>query len=197
MRHYRRLILVCLAALLIPILPFVIIGELPGERWLSGADDHALRFGLFGSGLLAADILLPVPSSIVGTLLGARLGFTAGSLWTWAGLMLGNLIGYGIGRLLPGGHPPELPQTPTLLVVLLSRPVPVLAEAVMLVAGAEHMRLRPVLMVCILGNAIYALTLAGNGALLLPNGLLGPGLLLPMVLPVVAWLLWRWLRRAK
>lgn len=195
MQHYRRLILVILAALLIPILPFVIIGELPGERWLSAADDHALHFGLSGSGLLAADILLPVPSSIVGTLLGARLGFVAGGLWTLTGLMVGNLIGYGMGRLLPGGHSPELPQAPTLLVVLLSRPVPVLAEAVMFVAGAEHMRLIPMLMASITGNAIYAIALAGNGAMLLPASLLGPGLLLPMALPVIAWLLWRRLRQ--
>jgi len=194
MRHYRRLLLVCLAALLVPILPFLVIGELPGERWLSAADEHALQFGLYGSGLLAADILLPVPSSIVGTLLGARLGFISGGLWTLAGLILGNLLGYGMGRLLPGGHPPELPQAPTLLVVFLSRPVPVLAEAVMLVAGAEHMRLLPVLLASISGNAIYALALAGNGAMLLPGSLLGPGLVLPMALPAIAWLLWRRLR---
>ena len=39
--------------------------------------------------------------------------------------------------------------------------------------------------------------LAGNGAALLPDALAGPGLILPMALPVAAWLLWRWLARRK
>jgi uncharacterized membrane protein YdjX (TVP38/TMEM64 family) len=197
MTHYRRLATVVIAALLIPIVPFLVIGELPGERWLSAADQNALQFGITGAGLLASGILLPVPSSIIGTLLGARLGFMAGGLWTWAGLMLGNLIGYGVGRLLPGARQAELPQTPSLLVVFISRPVPILAEAVMFVAGAERLPLRHALVACTLGNAVYAAALAGNGALLLPDTLLGPGLLLPMALPIVAWLLWHWQSRSK
>ena len=53
--------LVIIAALLIPILPFVIIGEIPGEQWLSSADEDAFAFALAGSGLLTIDILLPIP----------------------------------------------------------------------------------------------------------------------------------------
>jgi hypothetical protein len=56
-----RLIIVVLLAVLIPVVPFVLLGELPGERWLSAADDNALQFALTGAGLLAADALLPVP----------------------------------------------------------------------------------------------------------------------------------------
>jgi uncharacterized membrane protein YdjX (TVP38/TMEM64 family) len=92
--------LVVLTAILIPVIPFAIIGELPGERWLSANDDNALLFGLTGSALLAADVLLPIPSSIVGSMLGARLGFLPGWLWCWSGLVLGNSIGYLTGRLL-------------------------------------------------------------------------------------------------
>ena len=90
-----------------------------------------------------------------------------------------------------------MPQTPSLLVIFVSRPVPILAEAVMFIAGAERLPLRQALVVCTLGNAIYAAALAGNGALLLPDTLLGPGLLLPMALPIVAWLLWHWQSRSK
>jgi hypothetical protein len=45
------------------------------------------------------------------------------------------------------------------------------------------------------GNGIYSLALTGNGAALLPDAIAGPGLILPMLLPVFAWLLWRWLER--
>ena len=195
MRAATRLSLVILLAILIPVVPFVIIGELPGERWLSATDENALLFGLTGSGLLAADVLLPIPSSIVGSMLGARLGFLPGWLWCWCGLVLGNAIGYLCGRLLLSRFAPDIPQTPTLLVLFASRPVPVLAEAVTFTAGAEKMGFIPFLLVSIAGNGIYSLALAGNGAALLPDAFVGPGLILPMLLPVAAWLLWRWLDR--
>jgi uncharacterized membrane protein YdjX (TVP38/TMEM64 family) len=195
MRPAARLTLVIALAILIPILPFVLIGELPGERWLSATDDNALLFALTGTGLLAADVLLPIPSSILGTMLGARLGFIPGWISAWIGLVLGNSIGYLVGRLLLARLVPEAGKLPTLLVLFISRPVPVLAEALTFTAGAEKMNFIRFILVAIAGNGIYALALAGNGAALLPDALAGPGLILPMSLPVAAWLLWRWLER--
>jgi len=197
MRSTTRLTLIIVLALLIPIVPFIIIGELPGERWLSAADSNAVLFGLTGAGLLAADVLLPIPSSIVGTLIGARLGFIPGWLWCWIGLIAGNCIGYATGRLLMSKLATSLPQTPTLLILFASRPVPVLAEAVTFAAGAEKMKFLPFLLVSAAGNCIYALALAGNGAALLPDALIGPGLILPMALPVIAWLIWQHLARQR
>lgn len=195
MRAATRLSLVILLAILIPIIPFLIIGELPGERWLSVTDENALLFGFTGMGLLAADVLLPIPSSIVGSMLGARLGFLPGLIWCWSGLVLGNSIGYLTGRLLLSRFAPEIPRIPTLLLLFVSRPVPVLAEAVTFTAGAEKMSFTSFLLVSVAGNGIYSVALAGNGAALLPDALAGPGLILPMLLPVAAWLLWRWLEQ--
>jgi uncharacterized membrane protein YdjX (TVP38/TMEM64 family) len=186
-----RGVLVILIALLIPIVPFAVIGELPGEQWLSATDEDSFLFGLTGAGLLTADVLIPIPSSIVGTMLGARLGFLAGFLWCLAGLVLGNLIGYLAGRLLLARLAERLPKAPTLVALFLSRPVPVFAEAVTFTAGAERMPLPPFLAVSAAGNALYAAALAGNGAALLPGALAGPGLVLPMLLPVLAWWAWR------
>lgn len=194
-RRPGRLLGVVVVALLIPILPFLVVGELPGERWLSAMDRNAWLFGATGGGLLAADVLLPIPSSIVGTLLGARLGFLSGLVWCWGGLLLGNLVGYGAGRLLLGRFTSTLPTAPTALVLFASRPVPVLAEAITFTAGAGHMAPLPFLATAATGNLLYALALTANGAALLPNGLLGPGLVIPMGLPVVAWLGCRWRAR--
>ncbi|MCP3869199.1 MAG: VTT domain-containing protein [Gammaproteobacteria bacterium] len=195
MQRPLHLSLIILIALLIPIVPFILIGELPGERWLSANDDDALLFGLTGAALLAGDILLPIPSSIVGTLLGARLGFIGGFFWCWCGLVLANCIGYVTGRLLLSRQTTSLPRTPTLLVLFCTRPVPVLAEAVTITAGAGRMGFLPFLLVTATGNAVYSLILAGNGASLIPDSLLGPGLIIPMALPVISWLLWRWFSR--
>ncbi|MBL3528280.1 MAG: VTT domain-containing protein [gamma proteobacterium endosymbiont of Lamellibrachia anaximandri] len=195
MRLHKQQILVITLALLIPIIPFVVIGELPGEQWLSATDDNAFYFGLTGAGLLASDILLPIPSSIVGTMLGARLGIVPGWLWCWIGLMLGNTFGWLAGRMLFSRPDRELPEAPTLVILAISRPVPVLAEAVAFAAGAGGMSLRHFFLVTLIANGVISLVLAGNGATLLPDSFLGPGLLIPLGLPVVTWLVWRRYRK--
>ena len=186
-----RSLLIIAAALCIPLVPFFIIGEMPGERWLSAADEHAGLFALAGAGLLAIDVLLPVPSSIVGTMLGARLGFGPGALAAFVGMMAGQVLAYAVSRWLLRRRTGALPAAPTLAVVFLSRPVPVLAEAVAIAAGAARVSWPQFLLACGAGNLVYAAALALNGAELLTGSLLGPGLVLPMLLPVAAWLLWR------
>lgn len=191
MRRPVRAALIITAALCVPLVPFFIIGELPGERWLSATDDHAVAFALAGAGLLAADVLLPIPSSIVGTMLGARLGLAAGFLSAFLGMMTGQVLAFAVSRRLLRTHGGELPAAPTLAAVFLSRPVPVLAEAVAIAAGASRVSWRQFLTACGAGNAVYAAALALNGAELVAGRLVGPGLLLPMLLPVAAWLVWR------
>jgi uncharacterized membrane protein YdjX (TVP38/TMEM64 family) len=186
-----RLTSVILVAIAIPIVPFLVVGELPGERWLSRADDNALLFAITGSGLLTLDIALPVPSSLVGTALGARLGFWAGSLCCWLGLTAGNLLGYGFGHLYPRRLAASLPPEPMGALVFLSRPVPVIAEAVALTAGATRMPLTSFALSCALGNGIYALALCANASFWLAAGWRGPALIFPMLLPVLAWFAWR------
>lgn len=191
MNPFTRMTLVILVALLIPIVPFVAIGELPGDQWLQGIDEDGWLFGLASAGLLASDTLLPIPSSIVGSLLGGRLGFVQGFLWCWLGLMAGSAIGYAVGYLFLRRYATQLPQTPSLLVLFASRAVPVLAEAVAVSAGATRVRLWPFFVVVLLGNGLYALVLAGNGAALLPDSITGVGLIVPMLLPLLTWSVWR------
>jgi membrane protein YqaA with SNARE-associated domain len=186
-----RASLVIIATLAVPVVPFVAIGELPGDRWLSAADDDAVEFGLIGSSLLAADVLLPIPSSVLGTLLGARLGWALGFLWTFAGLAVGHLAGYAIGRLTLNRLGAELPAAPTLVAVFVSRPVPVLAEAMTLTAGAARAPFTPFVVAVAAGDALYAAALTASAAAWLPTSWVGPGLIVPLALPAVAWLLWR------
>ena len=198
-KAFRQLIVIILT-LSVPIIPFVIIGELPGDRWLSNVDDNAWLFGATGSGLLTIDILLPIPSSIVGTFLGARLGFWPGFLFAWCGLTAGNLIGFSIARFASNrirSWLPAFPETTTQAIVFLSRPVPVLAEAVTLAAGTTRMSVGRFLFLCASGNAIYAAVLCGNGATLVPESLAGPGLIIPMALPVITWLIWQALQKQR
>lgn len=194
-RYVRQTALIVICAVCVSSLPFLLVGELPGERWLSANDDRALYFALAGAGLLAADVLLPIPSSIVGTMLGARLGFGAGITTAFVGLMAGQSAAYFVSRRLLGKRRVALPEAPALAVLFLSRPVPVLAEAVVLSAGAARVNWPQFLLACGSGNLIYAAALALNGAQLLPDVPIGSGLLLPVLLPAAAWLIWRVARR--
>jgi membrane protein DedA with SNARE-associated domain len=187
----RRRVLVLALCLLLPILPFALIGELPGERWLSNAGDGALAFGATGAAILASDTLLPVPSSLVGALLGARLGALSGGLWAFAGLVAGSLVAFATGRVLRPRLSTDLDGAPALLALLASRPVPVLAEAMAIACGTSRMGLAPFLAAASAGNAIYAGLLAASGAALVPEGFAGPGLAVPLGTPVVGWIVWR------
>lgn len=191
MQKFLNLTTIIIVAILIPVVPFLVVGELPGERWLSRADDNALLFAATGSGLLALDIALPIPSSLVGTALGARLGFWAGAACCWLGLMAGNLIGYAFGHLYPRHLATNLPNQPMDLVVFLSRPVPIFAEAAAIAAGANRMPPLSFLLSCALGNGVYAAALCANASLWLAEHWKGPALVFPMFLPVLAWLAWR------
>lgn len=155
-----------------------------------------MLFAVSGAGLLAVDILLPIPSSIVGSMLGARPGFGAGFVAAFAGMMAGQIVAYVASRWLLRRRRDVLPVAPTLTAVFLSRPVPVLAEAVVIAAGAARLSWAQFLGASSAGNGVYAAALALNGARWLPDALIGPGLLLPMLLPVVAWLIWQHLQRA-
>jgi len=183
-------------------LPFVVVGELPGERWLSATDSRAPLFAALGTLLLAVDVLLPVPSSVVGLMLGARLGLLVGFACCLLGLILGHVIGYGLGRLAPqrwlASTPgaPGAPSAPSMLGIFLSRPVPVLSEALALTAGAARMPLRLFLVSAGLGDAIYAAVISAAGAELLPTGAYTLALVLPMAFIAVAgWVAQRRLQR--
>ena len=96
--------------------------------------------------LLALDVFLPVPSSIVSTASGVLLGFGAGTAVVWAGMMVGCLVGYAVGARGSGvarrfigedgiARASSLMQRYGDYTIVLCRPVPVLAEASVVFAG--------------------------------------------------------------
>ncbi len=95
-RHYFSSLLLVSVVLLVVVAPFLAFGpQLEGavSDWLAARPDPWILAGAV-VGLLAVDILLPIPSSVVGTLAGAELGVFGGMAATWLGLTLGAIIGY-------------------------------------------------------------------------------------------------------
>lgn len=157
--------------------------------------------------LLALDVFLPVPSSIVSTAAGALLGFTAGVAASTAGMTLGCLLGYFCGRRfgLPlvrrmvGQH--DLDELAGQFrrgaewSLATTRPVPVLAEASALVAGLSAVPFWKYMAITSLANAGISAVYCAVGANALHSGSFLLAFLGAIALPAVAMLLSRVLQR--
>jgi len=149
-----RWIVLVTVILLIILIPFLLFGEQVEswtEQFLESAADKSGLIALVLGGLLAFDILLPVPSSLVMTACGFFLGFWKGLLIAFTANTISVIIGYWLG--VKAGRPiankwvgaDELDNLENLYqrigdwVIVISRAVPVMAEASVLFAGMSRM----------------------------------------------------------
>jgi uncharacterized membrane protein YdjX (TVP38/TMEM64 family) len=125
--------------------------------------------------LLALDVFLPVPSSIVSTAAGMLLGFASGTTVVWSGMMTGCLLGYWVGargsvaaKRLVGDD--GLARAAALfnrygdLTIVLCRPVPVIAEASVVFAGLVRANLTRFAQLTAISNLGIAIGYAAFGA---------------------------------
>ena len=130
---------------------------------------------VLGVTLLIADVLLPVPSSLVMVAHGALFGVVMGTFLSLLGSVGAALFGFAIGRrggtLLARVVPPEeraradrmLARWGTLAVVV-TRPVPLLAETVAIMAGASPLGWGRMALAALIGSLPPALLYALTGA---------------------------------
>lgn len=177
MRELFRTLPLMAAVLLVPVLPFLLFGG-AFESWLRGFAESPPSFFLAGAavaGLLASDIFLPIPSSIVCTFAGWQLGWAFGTLFAWLGLSAGAAFGFFVARRfgLPlarrFSRPEDLDRVRALterygpMVLVLTRAVPVFAEASVLMVGIHHLPWRRFLPPVFLSNLGIALAYAVFG----------------------------------
>ena len=197
--------LLFLAALLaIPIVPFLIFGDRLEARitdWLR-LDLSPVTIAAAVFGLLAGDILLPVPSSIVTTFAGRALGFWSGTAVAWSGMTAGAVGAFGLVRVF--GRPlarrlssdQALARTDDLagrwgvFVLVLTRPVPVLAEASVLWMGTTRLAWPRFLTAVGLSNLGIASTYAALGEHVPLPVAIAASIALPLVLAGLARWLW-------
>ena len=160
-------------------------------------------------GLLASDLFLPVPSSFVGTGAGLALGFSAGLAASWAGMMVCCLAGYWLGakagpavvRRYVGDT--ELATMQNIWprfgawTVIVCRPVPMLAEVSVVAAGLAGMPVRQFLLLTALSNLGISAVYAAVGALAFQSSSFLLAFAGALVLPGIAMLLGRGLRRSQ
>ena len=175
-RLLKPILLIALA-LAVPVVPFVAFGP-QLEGWLDGIIHRTVQpttAALLIVGLLSTDVLLPIPSSALSTLGGDVLGFWAGTIASFVGLMLGAVIGFGLARLVgrPLLHrmtgPDDLERIDRLsehlgaTVLIVTRPLPILAEAAVLFFGATGLSWRRFLVPVTLVNLVIAGAYAALG----------------------------------
>jgi uncharacterized membrane protein YdjX (TVP38/TMEM64 family) len=159
-----------------------------------------------GVGLLVADVALPVPSSLVMILHGALFGVVGGTLLSLAGALGAALFGFWIGRrggplfarLVPEDErrrADALLQEWGDLAIVVTRPVPILAETMAILAGASPMGWGRLLLATLAGSLPAALLYALTGAT--ARSLDNAALVFSLVLLVAGlfWVLGKWLRR--
>jgi uncharacterized membrane protein YdjX (TVP38/TMEM64 family) len=128
-----------------------------------------------GVGLLIADVLLPVPSSLVMVAHGALFGVLGGTLLSLTGSLGAALFGFWIGRR--GGRwlervvtreerarADDLLKRWGALAIIVTRPVPLLAETVAIMAGASQMGWGRLALTALLGSLPPAVLYALAGA---------------------------------
>lgn len=164
--------------LILILVPFLIFEDALTEFGTGLLQSEARRplLAVVVAALLASDVLLPVPSSLVSSFAGHLLGFGIGLLAVWSGMMLGCLVGYWIGafggaplvRKLVGEH--ELARAQGLAArygsygLVVARAVPVLAEASVVFAGVARFRFDRFLLATGLSNLGIAAAYAAIGA---------------------------------
>ena len=155
-----------------------------------------------GVALLIADVFLPVPSSLVMIAHGALFGVVKGSLLSLAGSVGATVFGFWVGRR--GGPALERLVTPAekihadallakwgAMAIVISRPIPLMAETVAILAGASAMRWNQVILAGFGGSVpmclLYALTGAASARF---GGGLGSDFLMFGIVILIAGLFW-------
>ena len=203
-----RWTLLTLSALAVILVPFAIWEEPITswvERMLADEASRPLLASILG-GLLAVDVLLPIPSSLISTAAGYAFGIAAGATVSWIGMTLGAMLGYALGSRPARAFTRRFVGDAELLraqsafqrwggwALIVCRAVPVLAEASVVFAGVAGMRMRRFVLLVALANLAVAVAYAAVGALALEANSFLLAFLGAILLPGAVMLLFRRLR---
>ncbi len=200
MRKLLRPLAILSLVLLVPALPFLGFGDQLDqmvEGWLDPPPPPS-AIALMTVALLSSDILLPIPSSLVSTFAGAQLGILAATVASWLGMTLGAAVGFFLarawGRALAVRFASfddlqridRLGRDYGVWMLIATRPLPLLAEAAVLLAGLSGLGWRWFLTCVMLSNFGIALVYSILGRLANAQGHLPLALLASIALPLLA-----------
>jgi uncharacterized membrane protein YdjX (TVP38/TMEM64 family) len=155
-------------------------------------------------GLLAVDIFIPVPSSIIMVLSGAAFGVGWGSLLAFVGSIGGEWLGFELARRYGTtlsarfiGDEAERRRMNDLLVnhgaaaIAVTRALPVVMETMSIVAGLSSMRRSTFLIASAIGTAPIVVVYAYAGAMSRETGSLVPAIVILIAVAAAGWIWYR------
>lgn len=152
--------------------------------WAAGIDpdaappmprDAGVWAAVAGVGLLVGDVFLPVPSSLVMTAHGTLFGVALGTLLSLTGSVASALTAFALGRAGTGvirrmvtaaehEYASALLEKWGVMAVAVTRPVPILAETVAILAGSSRLTWLQTAIAAALGSVVPAAVYAWAGA---------------------------------
>ncbi|HUQ89651.1 MAG TPA: VTT domain-containing protein [Vicinamibacterales bacterium] len=179
------------------------------EPWARSWMAHAgVSGGAVVIGLLAADIFIPVPSSIVMILSGAAFGVVWGSLLAFVGSIGGEWLGFELARTYGTslstrfiGDAAERQRLNDALMthgaaaIVVTRALPVVMETMSIVAGLSPMRRSTFLIASTIGTAPIVVVYAYAGAKSRETGSLVPAIVILMAVAATGWIWYRAIRK--
>jgi uncharacterized membrane protein YdjX (TVP38/TMEM64 family) len=161
---------------------------------------------VLNTGLLMIDVVLPVPSSVVMIVNGALFGILGGALLSLTGGLGASLLGYILGRanlpwLMRFISEADLERSRKfmarwgILALIVSRPIPILAETLCIIAGTSGLSVRATLSAVMLGllPIVFLYAYVGATASNLESGLLA--FIFVIVVASVTWFIGVWFKR--
>jgi len=160
-------------------------------------------------GLLAADIFIPVPSSIVMVLSGAAFGVMWGSILAFIGSIGGEWLGFELARKYGTalstrfiGDEAERQRLNRILMthggaaVAVTRALPVVMETMSVVAGLSTMKRRTFLIASAIGTAPIVVVYAYAGAVSREMDSIVPAIVIIIAVAATGWVWYRSIRTA-
>ena len=155
-------------------------------------------------GLLAADVFLPVPSSLIMVLSGAAFGVWWGALLAFGGSIGGEWLGFEVARRYGSGlstrfvgDAKEVRRLNQILLnhgaaaVVVTRALPVVMETMSVVAGLSTMRRGTFLVASAIGTAPIVVVYAYAGAMSRETGSLVPAIVILVAVAAAGWVWYR------
>lgn len=153
--------------------PMIVLGETGASGLHAGASEHVESFAwVIGVSLIVADVVLPVPATIIMASLGSIYGWALGGFLAGAASLTSAMLAYSIGRCIKPAFASRILGEDGMIAashfisagggiaLAASRPLPLLPEAIAILAGVTKMPLRnfipPVATGSLLTGAFFA-----------------------------------------
>ena len=170
------------------------------NRWMATAGAGS---ALVMIALLAADLFLPIPSSVIMVLSGAAFGVLWGSLFSLVGSIGGEWLGFELVRRygrrasanLAGEEELErlsrVFERHGVAVIVVTRALPVVMETMSVVAGLSTMTRSSFLIASLVGTAPIVVVYAYAGAVSRQTGSLVPAIIMLIAVAAFGWVIYR------